>query len=170
MILALTLLACTPDDVTDKNADDTAGDTSEDTSGGDGGPGDISGSWVSEGDDISDLFAGAPFNYTRIDASFDVGGSYVVTVLDSGGTASELTGTYASDATTNPGTIVLTQTAPYAATAQGIWQVVDEVLTYEVVQTTPDYGFTPPTPESGFGTTAGPNLDPGVNVQVFRRP
>ena len=169
MILALTLFACAPDDVTDASKDDT-GDTAADTDSGETGPGDITGDWVSQGDDISDLFAAAPFSYTRIDASFAADGSYLVTAVNGEGNSSDLTGTYTVDTTTNPAGIVLTQATPYAATAQGIWQVVDEVLTYEVVQTTPDYGYTPPTPESGFGTTAGPNIEPGVNVQTYRRP
>ena len=42
-------------------------------------------------------------------------------------------------------------------------------MTYEVVQTVPDYGYTPPTPTSGFGTTSGPGVSAGDNVQIYRR-
>ena len=51
----------------------------------------------------------------------------------------------------------------------GIYEVDGNTLTYEVVQVDPDYGFTPPTPESGFGSTGGPNMTEGINVQVYRR-
>ncbi len=169
MIFALTLIACAPDDVTDETKDtstDTAGDTSEEQE----GPGDLSGAWVSEGDDISALFQTSFFDYTRIDATFNTDGTYVVTALNGAGATTDFTGAFTVDATTNPGTIVLAQTAPSAAESQGIWQVVDDVLTYEVVQTTPDFGYVPPTPESGFGTTSGPNITAGVNVQIYRRP
>jgi hypothetical protein len=33
----------------------------------------------------------------------------------------------------------------------------------------PDYGYDPPTPEGDFGSSSGPDLDPGANVQVYRR-
>lgn len=173
MILALALFAaCAPDDVTDDTTDtaDTVDSGTDTDTGTDGDPGVITGEWVSQGDDISDLFAAAPFNYTRIDASFAADGSYLVTSVNADGASTDLTGTYVVDTSTNPGTIVLTQATPYAATAEGIWQVVDGVLTYEVVQTVPDYGYTPPTPSSGFGTTGGPNIEPGVNVQIYRAP
>ncbi len=167
MILALALFACAPDDVTDEAKGDTA-DTADTADA--GGPGDLVGDWVSQGDDISALFQSTFFDYTRIDASFAADGSYHVAALNGDGETTAFTGTYSVDVTTNPGTILLTQATPSAASSQGIWQVVDEVLTYEVVQTTPDYGYTPPTPESGFGSTSGPNIEPGVNVQTYRKP
>jgi len=70
-------------------------------------------------------------------------------------------------AATDPGTISLSQSVPTEATAEGIWQVSGTTLTYEVVQTDPDFGFTAPTPEAGFGSTAGPGLTPDINVQVY---
>jgi hypothetical protein len=73
------------------------------------------------------------------------------------------------DASTSPGSITLTQASPYAATAVGIYQVDGDTLTYEVVQTLPDYGFTPPTSETGFGSTSGPGLDADVNIQIYQR-
>jgi hypothetical protein len=80
-----------------------------------------------------------------------------------------LVGTFVADEGTSPATIVLTQTSPYAATAEGIYQVDGDTLTYEVVQTQPDYGFLPPTPETGFGSTSGTGLNPGDNIQIYRR-
>lgn len=187
MMSLLFALACAPDDVTDKVGDDTAADTGGDSGGGDSdsngdtggdtgsdtetggdtGPDSIVGDWLSDGDNISVLFAGDPFNYVSILCHFGGDGTYTVQATDVDGQQGTLSGTYAADNTTEPGTIVLTQANPYTATAEGIWDVSGTTLTYEVVQTDPDYGFAPPTPESGFGTTSGPNIEPGVNVQVY---
>ena len=174
--------ACRPDDVsndtgsgkeTTDGADGTSGD---DTGGTDGGGGDgggtgalIAGSWLSTGDDVSPLFSKRPFNYVEITANFEVDGSYLVHVLDESGQEADLEGTYVADDSTTPSSIVLTQATPYAATAEGIYQVDGDTLTYEVVQTQPDYGFLPPTPETGFGTTSGSGLNPGDNTQIYRR-
>jgi hypothetical protein len=169
----LLLLACAPDDVTtDGPTTDTAADADTDTDAdtdADADTQDISGAWVSAGDDLSELFANDPFDYVEVDATFSADATYTVSVRDTDGQTGTLTGTYTTDITTSPGTITLQQATPYTATASGIWQVSSGVLTYEVVQTQPDYGFTPPTPESGFGTTAGASIEPGVNVQTYRR-
>ncbi|MEQ1505534.1 MAG: hypothetical protein ABMB14_25095 [Myxococcota bacterium] len=163
-VLPLLLTACPADDVTDEGGSDT-GSTATD-------PADaIAGDWVSEGDDISPLFQSAFFSYTRIDATFGADGSYTVTSVDANGASYDFAGTYAVTTDTDPRGIVLEQATPSTATAEGIWQVdVDGVLSYEVVQTTPDIGFAAPTPDGGFGSTSGPGLAAGDNVQVFRRP
>ena len=177
MIPLFLALACAPDDVTDDTGSpaDTAetGDTGDTTDTGDtqdtGAGGSIVGDWLSEGANIAPLLSGAPFNYVSIDAHFDADLSYEVVATNADGQTGTLTGTYvASDATT-PGTITLSQATPYTATAEGIWQIDGSTLTYEVVQVDPSYGFTPPTPESGFGTTAGDGIEPGENVQVYVR-
>lgn len=176
--LALALLlastACMPDDYdgtgwppaadTDVVADTDATDTDV--------PSDapaIVGTWLSEGADLSDLFAGEPFNYVEVQAVFRANGRSEVHATDTDGATYDITGTYTVDAATDPATITVQQTSPYEATAEGIWSVAGDTLTYEVVQTVPDYGFAPPTPSSGFGTTSGPNLEPGTNVQTYRR-
>ena len=121
------------------------------------------------GENVSVLFAGDPFNYVSILAQFNGDGSYTVRATDADGQQGTLSGAYTADNTTEPATIVLVQANPYTATAEGIWDVSGSTLTYEVVQTDPEYGFAPPTPESGFGTTSGPNIEAGVNVQVYVR-
>ncbi|MDP2311809.1 MAG: hypothetical protein Q8P41_02820 [Pseudomonadota bacterium] len=168
MILALALFACTPDDVTDEPKD-TAGDTADTDTDPSTGPGDIHDAWVSEGDDISVLFSAPPFAYVRIEATFNADASYVVTTTDGEGATADLTGTFVTDDSTNPGTITLTQATPYDATAVGIWQVERDTLSYEVVQTLPDYGFVPPTPDTGFGSTSGPGVAADSNVQIYQR-
>src|SRR5687768_3303492 len=39
----------------------------------------FAGTWVSEGADLSELFAAEPFSYERVDAVFEAGGEYAVT-------------------------------------------------------------------------------------------
>ncbi|MCB9778445.1 MAG: hypothetical protein H6742_07780 [Alphaproteobacteria bacterium] len=142
--------------------------------GGDGGGGDCSGlsivgDWVSAGDDLSPLFQSVTFDYVEVQATFSGDCSYAVTARDGSGSTYDLDGTWSATGG-SPGSITQQQAQPYEATAEGIWQVDGGVLTFEVVQTLPDYGFTPPTPGTGFGSTAGQGLSPGDNTQVYRRP
>lgn len=168
MTLFLALLACAPDDWNgDDYVPDTTVDTTDtgDTSSGDG----FVGTWRSQGADLSPLFAADPFNYALVDASFRGNGSYQVDATDADGAEYTLVGTYTSDESTDPAAIALLQSEPYEAIASGIYSVAGDTLTYEIVQTSPDYGFVPPTPTTGFGSTSGPNMDEGVNVQTYRR-
>lgn len=157
-----------PDDTVDSGDPDTSDpDDTDDTDVTDAPA--IVGTWRSQGADLSDLFAGEPFNYVDVQAIFRANGRSEVHATDQDGATADLIGTYTVDLSTSPATIVVLQTSPYEATASGIWAVSGDTLTYEVVQTVPDYGFVPPTPSSGFGTTSGPNLDPGTNVQTYQR-
>ncbi|MFT4627567.1 MAG: hypothetical protein ACI8PZ_006253 [Myxococcota bacterium] len=174
----LLLLGCMPDDWDGTPYDPSEWQTAGEVAGGAGAVDDtgapvsaaaIAGTWVSTGDDLSELFAGTPFEYDTITAEFGVGGAYTVTPVDGAGATYPLLGTYVVDITTDPARITLFQDSPYAAEAEGIWSLSGDVLSYEVVQTVPDYGFTPPSPESGFGSTSGSGLTPGANVQVYRR-
>jgi len=101
-----------------------------------------------------------------VSADFHADGTYDVYSQDADGQGADFSGTYGVVLSTTPHTIVLQQTAPYAATSEGIYQVDSAQLQYEIVQTLPDYGFTPPT---AFGTTDGPGVSPGTNVQLFER-
>lgn len=169
MILAL-FMACIPDDVADDTGKESQVDSSrnDDSSQEDRDPGDLMGDWLSEGDNISPLLEAGGF--VRIFASFKANGTYITDATDSGGTTYNLAGTYTVDTATFPGTIVALQTTPTSVTAEGIWMVEGDILTYEVAQTSPNKGFTPPTPEGGFGSTTGPNVEPGINVQTYVRP
>jgi hypothetical protein len=170
--IAATLVAgCAPDDwdgtdyVPDTSVDTTDTSDTGDTSSPDGFVGD----WRSQGNDLSALFAADPFNYAVVDASFRSNGSYTVDATDDEGADYALVGTYTVDESTDPAAIALHQSEPYEALASGIYRVVGDTLTYEIVQTSPDYGFVPPTPSTGFGSTSGPNMDDGINVQTYRR-
>lgn len=127
----------------------------------------LAGAWVSQGADISELLANEPFNYVRVDALFEESGAYTVIGEDADGVTYPLSGTWSAEAGT-PGTVSLDQIEPYEAIAVGLWQVDGGTLTYEVVQTSPDYGFQPPSVGAGFGSSTGPGLSPGVNVQIYR--
>lgn len=170
LLLLPLLLGCVPDDWNGQpymgpTSTTLVGDSGLATTGSDG----LEGTWVSEGSDLSDLLANEPFNYVRVDATFGTNGSYSVVGEDVNGDVWPLEGSFTASAGT-PGTVTLDQTDPYEAIAEGIWQVDGGlVLTYEVVQTTPSYGFVAPTPGSGFGSTTGPGLSPGINVQTYRR-
>jgi hypothetical protein len=169
MIFASQLfLACVEDGVTDRavvDTDDTAADTEVDTGAGENLlPG---GTWVSEGDNISALLA--YFDFVRVEADFTAS-SYEVRATDADGLETTFTGSYTVDLSTVPHGITLAQASPSAATSSGIWQVEGSTLTYEVVQTSPSSGCTPPTPDAGFGTTAcGQPIPAGSNVQTFVR-
>lgn len=157
--------ACIPDDYDAYTPiDDSGADT-------DPGDSDIAlvGQWRSEGADIAPLLAGSPFNYTSVNAVFRADMSYTVTATDASSATFPLSGTFAVNEGTTPATVTLTQSEPYEAIARGIWSVSGDELTYEVVQTEPDFGFSAPTAAAGFGSTAGQGLTAGANVQVYRR-
>ena len=155
--VALMFAAC------EGTTDDTEADTEEAI------PNDsaLVGDWISEGANISPLFQTATFDYVEITAAFEADGTYQVDAVNGGGTTTTFTGTFTTDDSTDPATITLIQTVPSDATSEGIWQVDGTDLTYEVVQTSPDFGFVPPTPATGFGSTSGPNIEPDVNIQLY---
>ena len=165
-MIALLLLACMPDDYVGPLP--AGGNTTIPADTG-ADPSTIEGDWISQGSDLSALFAGDPFAYASVEIFFRTDLSYHAEAVDGGGTSYPIDGTYTADASTSPATIHIVQTAPYEAEADGIWQVGGDTLTYEVVQVVPDYGFTAPTPERGFGSTAGPGLAIDANIQVYQR-
>ncbi len=126
----------------------------------------IVGDWVSAGDDVAPLLAGAPGNIRRLDATFTAAGTFDVVAVNANGEQLPLRGTYTVDGDTSPGSIVLTQTSPYDATSEGLWQVVGDTLTYEVVETVPGLGATPP--RDGFGSTSNGQFGED-NIQIYRR-
>ncbi len=163
-------IGCFAEDDWDPNAqlNDTANDTATDTGSSNAAPDPaLVGDWTSEGSDISELLVDDPFNIVLVEATFRANSTYEVSSQDSAGETGTFTGTWSVDPSTDPAGITLEQLAPYSATSEGIYAVAGDVLTYEVVQTLPDYGFTPPTGD--FGTTTGPGISPGVNVQTFRK-
>lgn len=177
ILASLALLGCVDDDVSDSGGASTSTSTTTSTSTSTSTTGtttpdpvdQLTGTWLSEGDDIAPIFQTAMFAYVSITAVYASDGSYTVQATDGEGATYDFAGTSTFDTATTPHTIVQSQTIPYKGTAEGIWTVEGDVFTLEVVQTFPDYGFTPATPTSGFGSSAGFGLAPGDLVQVFRR-
>lgn len=186
--LLLLSLGCRPDDVAggdDSGASDGADGTDGATDGsdgatagsdgGDGGANPLEGAWRSEGEDLAPLFRNAFYDYQYVDVSFQADGSYTGFVETNDGETASIAGTYVLDATTTPGTISLTQTAPAEAgtlVSEGIWQVDGARLDYEIVLIEPnDYGCTAPTPTTGFGssTCTGAAVREGDFWQIYRK-
>ncbi|MCX4244964.1 hypothetical protein [Paraliomyxa miuraensis] len=159
-------------DTGDTEADTTAGEeTAMATTTGECPDVELVGEWLSEGENVAPLLAGAPFNLVSIQAIFDEV-TYEVNSADAGGSMYQQTGTWTADpcpGTENKFHIVLEQTAPSALTAEGIYEIdpcMDPaMMRYEVIQVMPDIGFVAPTCDDDFGT-----VDPGAdNTQVYVR-
>ncbi len=135
----------------------------------------IVGNWKSVGADIAFLLRFPPVNSDSIWASFSANNTYEVKSFDTAGTALVFSGTWTATKSNvgNIYTITLNQSSPSAVTSEGIFEVYTaspDSMYYEVLQTNPTLtGFTGPTPATGFGTTAGPGLQPGWNLQKFRK-
>lgn len=133
----------------------------------------IYGTWVSEGSNVAPLLVSL-FKVVKITATFNTNGSYTVTQEDSSGATLDLTGTFTVQKSDvgDIYNIVLDQTTPSVLTATGIYFIASlstpMEMSYEVVQTTPDIGATPPTAEGGFGSTNGGALGTW-NIQRYVR-
>ena len=130
----------------------------------------IVGTWLSEGANLAPLLANLGF--TKIEAIFDDDNTYLVKATVTGGNVNEMTGTYTvqTSGTGNIMNITLNQTTPAALTSQGIYEITNnnDNMRYEVVQTSPDIGATPPTATAGFGSTNGGALGI-INIQNYVR-
>jgi hypothetical protein len=131
----------------------------------------IVGDWLSEGANVAPLLAGAPFNWTKITATFDSDGSYTVLGTDKADKQTTFAGTWIADPTDIGGIydITINQATPATTTAEGIFQVSGTSMKYEVVQTQPTNGLLPPSAKEGFGSTIynGKKID--TLIQTFVR-
>lgn len=130
----------------------------------------IVGQWRSEGENVALLLYS--LGYRRIDATFKDDNTYVVVTYDTANATVTLEGTYTTEKSDVDDIykITINQTKPVALTSEGIFKV-DETknpneMLYEIVQTQPSIGATPPTPEAGFGSTNGGALGM-INVQKY---
>ncbi len=139
--------------------------------GGGGGQSEIVGSWLSDGADVAPLLNGAPFNYTKITADFKADGSYVVTGLDKSNKLTTFVGTYEDGPSEVTGIQAITvhQDSPATTLAVGIYTVSDTTMQYEVVQTQPTNGITPPTATGGFGSTVYNGMKISTLIQKFAK-
>ncbi|MDZ7264897.1 MAG: hypothetical protein ONB16_09960 [candidate division KSB1 bacterium] len=134
---------------------------------------DLIGTWLSTGANVAPLLV----QLMAIDslwAEFKTDNTYLVKAKSTTGTVTQFTGTYTHEKST-VGTIYkikLNQTTPTVLTSEGIYQIdktkTPNEMMYEVVQTEPNIGATPPTPEGGFGSTNGGALGTW-NVQKYIR-
>lgn len=135
----------------------------------------IVGTWVSSGADVAPLLAAKPFNYVSITATFNADGSYHVVGVDSSNKETDFDGTYMLSASGVAGieNIDLSQSAPTAVQSEGILSVDTTVtpnrMKYEVVQTQPTNGLTPPTAQAGFGSTVFNGKQIATLVQNYSR-
>jgi hypothetical protein len=130
----------------------------------------IQAKWESSGADVAPLLV-TLFKIDSIYAEFNTNNTYTVKQWDNTGTQlATLSGTYTQTkaATGNFYTIKINQTSPAALSTEGIFEITDGVMKYEVVQTTPDIGATPPTVAKGFGSTNNGALGM-MNVQTYRK-
>lgn len=128
----------------------------------------VQGKWQSSGSNVAPLLV-TLFKLDSIYAEFNTNMTYTVKQWDSTGTQlATLSGTYTQTKSSsgNIWTITVNQTSPAALTSEGIFEVTDGTMKYEVVQTTPDIGAIKPTPEKGFGSTNNGALGT-LNVQKY---
>ena len=144
-----------------------------------GGPGTqhqpIIGTWVSQGADVAPLLAGAPFNNTKITATFKDDGSYSVVSFDTSNKEIDYAGTYQIMPSTIGNIIQIrcSQVMPSTAQAEGMYQIdttqMPVRMQYEVVQTQPTNGLQPPTPDKGFGSTLYNGKQISTLIQKYSR-
>lgn len=141
----------------------------------------IVGVWVSEGTNVAPGLGVAPFNVSKIVATFNENKSYTVVQTDKSNVTITFTGTYtnpastSTDASTTTGTlgatiynIVANQSSPSSVTATGIYAISGTKMTYEVIQTTPAIaGVTAPTAAAGFGSYMYNNVKYAVYIQKY---
>ena len=135
----------------------------------------IIGSWLSAGADVAPLRAGAPFNNTKITATFKADGSYSVVSFDTSNKEIDYAGTYQIMPSTvnNIVQIRCSQVMPSTAQAEGMYQIdttqTPARMQYEVVQTQPTNGLQPPTPDKGFGSTIYNGTQISTLIQKYSR-
>jgi hypothetical protein len=134
------------------------------------------GEWQSSGTNVAALLK-VYFKVDSIYANFKDNNTYLVESF-SAGAKTTYAGVFTQTKSTTGSiwTIKLEQSTPTAVTSEGIFEIttvksnnVDNyTMKYEVVQTTPSIGATPPTPAAGFGSSNGGALLL-MNVQNFAK-
>lgn len=132
----------------------------------------IVGEWYSSGSDVATLLS-YYFGVDSIYAKFESNNTYLVESF-ADGAKTTYSGTY-TQTKSGVGTIwniTLNQSTPTAVTSVGIFDISTETtpytMQYEVAQTEPSIGATPPTAAGGFGSTNGGALGTW-NIQKFKK-
>ncbi|QNR25531.1 hypothetical protein [Croceimicrobium hydrocarbonivorans] len=143
----------------------------QDNNSGTNNPVGIQGKWYSSGDNVAPLLS-ALFGTDSIYIEFATDLTYSVEQYDTNGAKLTLSGTYTQTESnvTDIWSIEVNQTAPAVLTSEGIFKVEGNTMQYEIVQTDPDIGATPPTPATGFGSSASGGTPLGtLNIQNYVR-
>jgi hypothetical protein len=140
----------------------------------------IVGTWVSEGLNVPFGLRVAPFKVVRIVATFNANKSYTVVQTDSANVQTTFTGTISYTETTHKDTatgsttlnatifnIVANQAAPSVVTSTGIYAISGSNMTYEIIQTSPNLGVSPPTAAQGFGSTSVGTTKYPIYIQKY---
>jgi hypothetical protein len=135
----------------------------------------LTGTWLSQGSDVAPLLAGPPFNNVSVKATFSADSTYSVVSVDTANKEVDYAGTYTIMTSAVAGIVSITcmQSMPSNAIAQGMYQIDTTVtparMQYEVVQTQPTNGLTPPTPDKGFGSTVYNGKPISTLIQKYTR-
>ncbi len=128
-------------------------------------------SWAAVGTGVAQRLRDA-FMTDSISANFNMDGTFAWTQHDPGANNSTLTGNYVQEASEVDGiwNITMEVTAPGSATLVGIYEITTGTMMFEIAQTDPNVGETPPTATEGFGSTlfSGTNLG-DINVHTFEQ-
>lgn len=132
----------------------------------------IVGFWTAQGGDIAPTLADT---VNQMTLRFRTDSTYTMVQTTALGLSSTYSGTYSVQKLQGANDIypfTLKQTSPVATTFKGIFEINEviepEELTLEYVQTLPNAGYTPPTPDYGFGSTNDGNLGT-TNISRFQR-
>jgi hypothetical protein len=126
------------------------------------------GVWLSAGDNVAPILQGDPFNLDSVRVHMDENNVVVLEQHVEGGAWTSLTGTYSVTESAS-GDIHSIQIVYPAFEQEGIIQVTEgtpDTMLLEAVQTVPDFGFVPRTPETGFGSDP---LYGDTNIQTYVR-
>lgn len=140
----------------------------------------IVGTWISEGLNVPLGLRSAPFKVKKITATFNENKSYTVVQVDSANVQTTFTGTITYSESTSSDTvsssttkgakiynIVANQATPTVVTSTGIYAISGSNMTYEIIQTSPNLGVSPPTPAAGFGSTSVGTTKYPIYIQKY---
>jgi len=125
------------------------------------------GTWMSAGTDVAPILV-AVFNYDSVKVVMNVDNTITLSTHIAGGAWADLPGVYTitESATGEVHSISINYTA---FEQEGIIQIIEgtpDRMKLEVVQTVPDIGAVPRTPDSGFGSDATLG---DYNIQYYNR-